>query len=61
MVFAVLMGSCSVIISGLVESVYLFMICIFVAGLCLNGFETIVLVYITEISGKGLEIFQQLF
>lgn len=52
MVFAVLMGSCSVIISGLVESVYLFMICIFVAGLCLNGFETIVLVYITEISGK---------
>lgn len=52
MVFAVVLGSISVIICGLVSSIYLFMICIFIAGLCLNGFETIVLVYITEISGN---------
>ena len=51
MIFAVVLGGSSVFISGFVESIYLFMVFIFLAGLCLNGFETIVYVYITEISG----------
>lgn len=53
MIFAVIMGGGSVFICGFVKSIYLFMVFIFLAGLCLNGFETIVLVYITEISGKN--------
>ena len=51
MIFAVILGGASVFFCGFVESIYLFMVCIFLAGLCLNGFETIVYVYITEISG----------
>jgi len=51
MLFAVTVGGASVFFCGFAESHYFIMVCIFIAGLCLNGFETIVYVYITEISG----------
>lgn len=53
LVFSVGIGSLSVFISGFVWSIYLFMLLIFIAGLCLNGYETICLVYVTEISGSN--------
>ena len=51
MIFAVLIGGISVFLCGFIPNIYLFMVLIFIAGLCLNGFETIVFVYVTEISG----------
>lgn len=40
------------IIGGLMNSMTLFMVCLFVAGIGLNGFETLSLVYVTEISAE---------
>ena len=51
MISAVIVGGFSVFLCGFVYSIYFFMVFIFIAGFCLNGFEAIVLVYVTEISG----------
>jgi len=56
LIYSVAVGSLSVCLCGFASSIYVFMFLIFIAGLCLNGYETICLVYVTEISGNKQEI-----
>jgi MFS family permease len=42
----------SIILAGLSSNIYQFMFFLFLTGVGLNGFETLSLVYVTEISGK---------
>lgn len=49
---SLLLSGISICIAGLSTSIYFFSLMIFISGIGLNGFETLTLVYITEISGK---------
>ena len=51
MLFGILVGAFSIIICGFCNDIYLLMVFFFTAGFGLSGFETVVYVYITEISG----------
>jgi len=51
-VFSILLGSLSVIFLSFTTNIDLLVSCLFYSGFFLNGYETICLVYVTEISAK---------
>jgi MFS family permease len=52
--FGVVFGASSIIICGFMKTISLVMVLFFLAGFSLSGQETVVYVYITEISGKNI-------
>lgn len=52
MVFSILLGSLSVIFLSFTTKIDVLISCLFSSGFFLNGYETICLVYVTEISAK---------
>lgn len=55
--FGALVGANSIMICGFCNNIYLLMVFFFTAGFGLSGYETVVYVYITEISGLNLITF----
>lgn len=54
--FGMIVGGSSIIVCGICNDVQYIMICFFTAGFGLSGQETVVYVYITEISGIIYEL-----
>lgn len=51
LIFSVLVGGSSIFLCGFMVDLEAVLVLIFIAGFSLNGYETISLVYVTEISG----------
>jgi MFS family permease len=51
LVFSVLVGGGAIFLCGFMVDLEALMLLIFISGFSLNGYETISLVYVTEISG----------
>ena len=51
-IFGVIVGGSCIILCGFMTSISLIMLLFFITGFALSGQETVVYVYITEISGN---------
>lgn len=51
LVLATAIGGVSIVISGFSTNIYMFIVFLGLSGIGLNGFETLSLVYVSEISG----------
>jgi MFS family permease len=56
-IFGILLGASSIIIGGVSINILMLVCCFFFTGFGLSGYETVVYVYITEISGFDYLIF----
>jgi len=57
MLVSILMGSISIIVLGLTYNIKVLIVSLFSIGFFMNGYETICLVYVTEISAKRFRNF----
>lgn len=57
MVFSILLGGISTLLMALTHDLQILCACLFLSGFFLNGYETICLVYVTEISAKRFKNF----
>jgi len=57
MIISILIGSLSIVVLGLSYNIEVLLVALFVTGFFLNGYETICLVYVTEISAKRFRNF----
>jgi len=57
MMVSILIGSISIIVLGFSYDIRVLIVTLFITGFFLNGYETICLVYVTEISAKRFRNF----